>query len=68
MYQFVFHFKSWNILSHLAVEMIKKKCNVSESLKLNLYDVKRKAFHMPKYFFHKKKEISSFFPSAFGEK
>lgn len=35
MYQFVFHFKSWNILSHLEVEMI-KKCSVSESQKWNI--------------------------------
>lgn len=55
---------------NLVFEMIRKKCNVSVSLKLNLYDVKRKPFHMPKYFFHKKRDFIFFFffPSAFGGK
>lgn len=34
----------------------------------HFYDVKRKPFHMPKYFFHKKEGLHLFFPSAFGKR
>lgn len=63
MYQFVFHFKSRNILSHLAVKMImKKKCNVSESLKWNISMMSKENLSIClNISFIKKIWISSFF-------
>lgn len=69
MYQFVFHFKSWNILSHLEVEMIKKR-SVSESRKWNISTMSKE--NLPiclNISLIKKYRDFIFFPSAFqGEK